>query len=84
MLLGGLVYPLTCQPEDVLETLQQNRKWLFFGDVQCRGAYPGYMLRYFRDQGIDVVITDEDKHILKQTVDFISFSYYMYRLRYRR
>jgi len=77
MLLGGLVYPLTCQPNDVFETLQENRKWLFFGDVQCRGAYPGYMLRYFRDKGIDVVITEEDKHILKQTVDFISFSYYM-------
>ena len=77
MLLGGLVYPLSCQPNDVLATLQENRKWLFFGDVQCRGAYPGYMLRYFRDQGIDVVITEEDKHTLKQTVDFISFSYYM-------
>jgi 6-phospho-beta-glucosidase len=25
MLLGGLMYPLTCKPEDVLETLQENR-----------------------------------------------------------
>ncbi|WP_241607374.1 glycoside hydrolase family 1 protein [Rosenbergiella australiborealis] len=77
MLLGGLVYPLTCKPNDVFETLQENRKWLFFGDVQCRGTYPGYMLRYFRDKKIDVVITDEDKQTLKHTVDFISFSYYM-------
>ncbi|MDC9604292.1 glycoside hydrolase family 1 protein [Xenorhabdus griffiniae] len=77
MLLGGLMYPLTCKPEDVLATLQKNQKWLFFGDVQSRGNYPGYMLRYFRENGIELAITEQDKHDLKNTVDFISFSYYM-------
>jgi 6-phospho-beta-glucosidase len=77
MLLGGLVYPLTCRPEDVLETLKENRTWLFFGDVQCRGEYPGYMLRYFRDNGIELDISESDREALKTTVDFISFSYYM-------
>ena len=37
MLLGGLMYPLSCKPEDVFETLQENRSWQFFGDVQARG-----------------------------------------------
>ncbi|WP_314137864.1 6-phospho-beta-glucosidase [Buttiauxella noackiae] len=77
MLLGGLVYPLSCKPEDVLETMQENRNWLFFGDVQCRGEYPGYMLRYFRDNGIKLEISDSDREALKTTIDFISFSYYM-------
>jgi len=77
MLLGGLVYPLTCKPEDVLEALQENRAWQFFGDVQCRGAYPGYMLRFFRENGIQLEIPDADREALKSTVDFISFSYYM-------
>ncbi|WP_263070103.1 glycoside hydrolase family 1 protein [Enterobacter huaxiensis] len=77
MLLGGLMYPLTCKPDDVLEALQENRAWQFFGDVQCRGAYPGYMLRFFRDGGIEIDITDADREALKSTVDFISFSYYM-------
>ena len=77
MLLGGLMYPLSCKPDDIFETLQQNRSWQFFGDVQCRGAYPGYMLRYFRDNGISLEITDADREALKETVDFISFSYYM-------
>ncbi|CAM4271024.1 cryptic 6-phospho-beta-glucosidase [Yersinia intermedia] len=77
MLLGGLMYSLTCKPADVLETLQQNREWLFFGDVQVRGYYPSYMARYFKQHGISVEITAEDKLALKQTVDFISFSYYM-------
>ncbi len=77
MLLGGLVYPLTCKPDDVLEALQENRAWQFFGDVQCRGAYPGYMLRFFRDNGINLEITEADREALKSTIDFISFSYYM-------
>ncbi len=77
MLLGGLVYPLTCKPDDVLEALQENRAWQFFGDVQCRGAYPGYMLRFFRDNGITLEITEADRETLKSTIDFISFSYYM-------
>ncbi|CAI1199017.1 glycoside hydrolase family 1 protein [Serratia ficaria] len=77
MLLGGLMYPLSCRPEDVFETLQQNRSWQFFGDVQCRGSYPGYMLRYFREHGISLDITEADRDALKETVDFVSFSYYM-------
>ncbi|MEZ3500113.1 glycoside hydrolase family 1 protein [Pantoea sp. KPR_PJ] len=77
MLLGGLMYPLTCKPEDVLKTLQENRSWQFFGDVQCRGVYPGYMLRYFRDNQIQIAITEADREALKSTVDFVSFSYYM-------
>ncbi|ELY4777155.1 glycoside hydrolase family 1 protein [Cronobacter turicensis] len=77
MLLGGLMYPLTCKPDDVFAALQENRTWQFFGDIQCRGAYPGYMLRYFRDNGISLDITDEDRAALRSTVDFISFSYYM-------
>lgn len=77
MLLGGLVYPLTCHPQDMLQTMQENRSWLFFGDVQARGAYPGYMQRYFREHNITITITDQDKQDLRHTVDFISFSYYM-------
>ncbi|MDX5627442.1 MULTISPECIES: 6-phospho-beta-glucosidase [unclassified Brenneria] len=77
MLLGGLLYPLTCKPADVLETLQQNREWMFFGDVQARGAYPAYMTRFFKQRAIELHITDDDRESLKETVDFISFSYYM-------
>ncbi|QNQ54515.1 glycoside hydrolase family 1 protein [Serratia liquefaciens] len=77
MLLGGIVYPLSCRPEDVLETQRQNRDWLFFGDVQARGDYPAYMQRYFRENGIQIEITAEDRLALRETIDFISFSYYM-------
>ena len=77
MLLGGLLYPLTCRPEDMLETLQKNREWLFFGDVQARGAYPAYMRRFFKRHDVQLQIEEQDNVDLRQTVDFISFSYYM-------
>ena len=77
MLLGGLQYPLSSKPADVLAAMQGNQQWLFFGDVQVRGEYPGYMLRYFRDNNITLQITDDDRAALRHGVDFVSFSYYM-------
>lgn len=77
MLLGALLYPLSCRPADVMETMQQNREWLFFGDVQVRGYYPAYMKRFFADRQIQIAITDQDKRDLQNTIDYISFSYYM-------
>ena len=46
-------------------------------DVHVRGKYPGYMKRYFREHGIQIQFAPEDEEILKNTVDFVSFSYYM-------
>lgn len=78
MLASMLHYPLTCKPKDQLAALNDNHKWLFFGDVQVRGDYPGYVLRYFKENEIALTITDEDRHALRANpVDFVSFSYYM-------
>ena len=77
MLLGALNYPYTCNPDDVIAAMHENNKWLFFGDVQTRGKYPGYMLRYFREQDIEIEMQDGDLELLSgASVDFISFSYY--------
>ncbi|PJC86633.1 6-phospho-beta-glucosidase [Vibrio sp. HA2012] len=77
MMLGAVLYPLTCHPNDVMQTLTENREWLMFGDIQARGYYPSYMVRKFKELGVDLTITEEDKEALKETVDFVSFSYYM-------
>ena len=77
MILAMPTYPLTPDPADVVAAMQADHQNLFFGDVHARGAYPGYMLRYFREQGIELDITDEDRELLKHTVDFVSFSYYL-------
>lgn len=77
MLLGAINYPLTCNPSDVIAAMHENNKWLFFGDVQTRGKYPGYMLRYFRENNIHIKMQDDDVRTLADaSVDFISFSYY--------
>ncbi|MGR5236401.1 glycoside hydrolase family 1 protein [Vibrio alfacsensis] len=77
MLLGAINYPYTCNPDDVLAAMHENNKWLFFGDVQTRGQYPGYMKRYFRENGIEIKMEDGDlEAIASASVDFISFSYY--------
>ena len=77
MILAIPVYPLTPDPADVVAAMEADHSNLFFGDVHVRGTYPGYMLRYFREHGIDLHITDEDRDLLKHTVDFVSFSYYL-------
>lgn len=77
MLLGAINYPYTCHPDDVLAAMHENNQWLFFGDVQVRGKYPGYMLRYFRENQITIDMEDGDlEELAKASVDFISFSYY--------
>ena len=41
-------------------------------------VYPGYMKRYLREHDIEVKFEDGDEELMKNnTVDFVSFSYYM-------
>lgn len=76
MIAGSPCYPLTSNPDDVLASVDKDRRTLFFADVHARGRYPGYMLRYFEENGIALDITEQDKVDLENTVDFISISYY--------
>ena len=79
MLAGGNFYPWSSKPDDVWAALQKDRENLFFIDVQARGAYPAYSARLFREKGIEIVMAEDDAEILKNTVDFVSFSYYASR-----
>lgn len=79
MLAGGNFYPYSCKPEDVFTAMQKDRENLFFIDVQSRGYYPSYAQKVFDDKGVKLEIEPEDHEILKNTVDFISFSYYASR-----
>ncbi|BCZ49362.1 6-phospho-beta-glucosidase [Clostridium gelidum] len=77
MILGVPNYPLTSHPSDVLEAMKQDRENLYFADVHVRGSYPKYMDRYFKENNININMEPGDEEVLKNTVDFISFSYYM-------
>ncbi len=72
-------YPLTPDPDDVLENQQHmNMMNWFCSDVQVRGEYPFYAKRFFAENGIEIHKEDGDDLILKEgTVDFYTFSYYM-------
>jgi 6-phospho-beta-glucosidase len=79
MMIYSASYPLTCAPDDVLKNQSYNRIMNYFcSDVQCRGAYPSYMNRFFAEKGITIETQPGDGEILRNgTVDFLTFSYYM-------
>lgn len=78
MILAVPFYPLTPDPRDVLAARAAEQQNLAFGDVHVRGAYPGYFLRSLREKGVELDVTEEERRLLAQnTVDFVSFSYYM-------
>lgn len=71
-------YPYTCKPADVAAALQEDQINLYFFDVAARGRYPGSMLRYFRENGIQLEWAPEDAQALQNgRIDFMAFSYYM-------
>lgn len=78
MILSMPIYPLTPSPDDVIAVMNADHMNDFFGDVHVRGKYPGYMLRYFRENGLNIRFEPGDEELLlNNTVDFVSFSYYM-------
>jgi 6-phospho-beta-glucosidase len=77
MILSMPIYPLSPDPNDIIRTMEKDHMNLFFGDVHVRGVYPKYMNRYFKENNIVIEKTEEDLEVLKNVVDFISFSYYL-------
>lgn len=72
-------YPLTCSPDDILETQQEMQmlNW-YCSDIQVQVAYPYYADRFFEENGIHIQMEQGDLEVLKEgCVDFYTFSYYM-------
>lgn len=77
MVLGLTSYPRTCNPDDVIATMEESKRGYFFTDIHMRGYYPSYALKMMEKEGVVLDATDEDLEMLKNTCDFLSFSYYM-------
>lgn len=77
MVLGTPNYPMTPRPDDVIAAMEKDRENLFFADVHVRGCYPSYIRKRWKRENIQVRMEPGDEEVLKNTVDFISFSYYM-------
>lgn len=76
MILAVTIYPLTSNPDDIIEVMELDNEMYLFADVQARGAYPYYAKRIFEENHVELEITEEDRDALTHTVDFVSFSYY--------
>lgn len=71
-------YPMTCKPEDILESQKRMRNIYAYSDTQVFGEYPSYLLKYYENHGIHIEKQEGDDEIMKNyPVDFVSFSYYM-------
>lgn len=81
MITKTLSYPENCNPANTLLSLKENRKNMYYSDVQSRGEYPTHILKEWERKGYNIVMERGDLEILKQyPVDFISFSYYNTRV----
>ncbi|CAJ1180493.1 6-phospho-beta-glucosidase [Companilactobacillus paralimentarius DSM 13238 = JCM 10415] len=71
-------YPNSSDPRDVLASFNKNTMNYFPGDVQVFGEYPALVLNFLKKHHIKIAMEPNDLEILKNnTVDFVSFSYYM-------
>lgn len=78
MLLYPLTYSETCNPNDVMASIEAMNKHYFFTDVHARGYYPNYMKKYLERNNIEIKMEAGDEELLKiGKVDYIGFSYYM-------
>lgn len=70
-------YPLTPEPNDVIEAYQKMRTQDFITDILVKGKYPSFQEHYFREEGIVLDAPQSEYDLLsKNTVDYIAFSYY--------
>lgn len=70
-------YPLTPNPDDVIRSMLNDQMHFLFTDVQARGYYPSYLKRILKENNASFRMEPGDDEILKNTVDFVSFSYYL-------
>lgn len=78
MIASSAVYPLTCNPCDVIEAQKKMRFIYFASDVHVRGEYPYFTNKLFEEEGVSIKIQEGDLETLRRgTVDFYTFSYYM-------
>lgn len=76
MLCDWIAAPASCKPEDVFAAMKHNQMEYYYSDVLLRGKIPGYVYRFYADNGLNIDIPESDIEDLKHTSDFMSFSYY--------
>ena len=71
------LYPMTCNPDDVDNAYIEQRLVTFYYDVAVRGAYPKYLLKYYKDKNVNIDWYPNYEEILaKDSIDYLAISYY--------
>ena len=71
-------YPYSCNPDDVMMSVESMHERYYFTDVHCRGHYPAYAKKQWEREGNAPIMQPEDEQILQEgKVDYLGFSYYM-------
>ncbi|MGL9730958.1 family 1 glycosylhydrolase [Enterococcus sp. DIV0756] len=71
------VYPVDCNPENVLNAYKQMDRDFYQIDAMCNGAFPKYKLKEYEAIGIKLEIDERDQTAFKNgTLDFIGMNYY--------
>ena len=72
----GIPYAETGSSEDNLAALKYSQLEYYVSDVAVNGTIPYYMYRFYEDNHLNIDITEQDLSDIKNTVDFVSISYY--------
>ena len=71
------VYPLNCNPVNVMNAFKENEHEFYQIDAMCNGQFPNYKLYEYQEQGINLGITEDDKQSFTNgKIDFIGLNYY--------
>ena len=79
MIAGFCSYPYTCDPEDVIANYKEfQNKFAYCADTMVRGYYPSYAKRIWKENNVNLNISEEDKKdLMEGKSDFLAYSYYM-------
>ncbi len=81
MVSDRVLFPMSCNPQDMVLTQRRNRMQYFFPDVQLKGDYPEYAKVYFEENHFDIKQTEDELKLIKEnTLDFLAFSHYATRV----
>ena len=78
MVAGIFSHAYTCDPKDELANQKQMQDVFYYSaDTFVRGYYPSYAKRLWKEAGVSLNITDQDRiDLANGKVDFLEFSYY--------
>lgn len=71
------VYPINCDPDNVLKAYLQTDRDFYQIDAMCNGEFPKYKIREYINHDINLPIKKEDKKDFELgKLDFIGMNYY--------